>query len=109
MTRARMDWKQMTLEFEGHACFAEAGRDIVCAGISILTQSLVNALADLETQYGMARSEQTNDQEKAILKIRSRVCWANVSVIRAYFEVAVTGLRMLAKEYPEYITLEEVK
>lgn len=31
---------------EGHADFAPAGLDIVCAGVSALTQALINASAD---------------------------------------------------------------
>ena len=31
----------------GHAGYAEAGKDIVCAGVTALTQSLVSSLIEL--------------------------------------------------------------
>ena len=107
MTQARMDWKHMVLEVSGHANYAPKGQDIVCAAVSILTQALANALADVDVKYGMARMEMQAPAEGQ-MKISARVCWANLSMIRSYFEVAVTGLRMLAEKYPEYIKLEEV-
>lgn len=107
MTKAKMNWKHMTLELDGHAGSAPYGKDIVCAAISILTQSLVNALADLQVQYNMAGIDWSGSAEEGKLKIRARVCWANLSLVRGYFEVTVTGLRMIAEKYPEYINFEE--
>lgn len=107
MTKARMDWKHMVLELDGHAGYAPAGQDIVCAAISILSQALANALAEIDMKYGMARMECCM-QEKGKMKISAQVCWANLSMIRGCFEVAVTGLRLLAEKYPDYIELEEV-
>ena len=109
MTKARMDWKRMELELDGHADYAPAGQDIVCAAVSILTHSLIGALQELEAKYGLAQVEWSGNQAEGSMRIRGRVCWANLSVIRAYFEMAVTGLRMLAEEYPEHIELKEEK
>ena len=82
MTKAKMNWKHMTLELDGHAGSAPYGKDIVCAAISILTQSLVNALADLQVQYNMAGIDWSGSAEEGTLKIRARVCWANLSLVR---------------------------
>ena len=108
MTKAKMDWKKMTLELDGHAGSAPYGQDIVCAAISILSQSLVNALADLSVKYNLTGVQWFGTAEEGKLKVQAMVCWANLSLVRGYFEVAVTGLRMIAEKYPEYIKLEEV-
>ena len=107
MTKAKMDWKHMTLELDGHAGSAPYGKDIVCAAISILTQSLVNALADLQVKEGMTAVHWRGSAEEGKLRIQADVCWANLSLVRGYFMVAVTGLRMIADKYPEYIKFEE--
>lgn len=36
--------KNISLEIYGHADYAEHGKDIVCAGVSVLSQSYANAL-----------------------------------------------------------------
>ena len=107
MTEARMDWRKMELTLDGHANYDEPGKDIVCAAISILSQALVNTLQDIEMKYGMAKPG-WKAEEKGHMAISAQVCWANLSMIRGCFEVTVTGLRMLADRYPEYIRLEEV-
>lgn len=42
------------LTVEGHAGYAEAGKDIICAAVSILVQNLIKSIEDLteeEIQY----------------------------------------------------------
>ena len=109
MTQARMDWKRMELTLDGHAGSAPKGQDIVCAAISILSQALVNALADLEMKNRCTHVMWEGNQEDGYLKIAAQISWANLSLVRGYFEVAVTGLWMLADRYPEYIRLKEEK
>ena len=74
MTKAKMDWRKMTLELEGHARSAPVGQDIVCAAISILTQSLVNALTDLGMKYNMSAVEWYGS-EIGRASCRERVLW----------------------------------
>ena len=40
MTRITYDPQQMMIKAEGHAGYAEYGKDIVCAGVSALMQTL---------------------------------------------------------------------
>ena len=107
MTKARMDWRRMELTLEGHANSGPHGQDIVCAAISILTQSLINTLADLQMKYHYTELEWSGDQAEGRMKIKATVSWANLSAVRSCFEVCVTGLRMIGNKYPEYIELEE--
>ena len=109
MTQARMDWKWMELTLDGHAGAGEKGQDLVCAAISMLSQALVTALQELEHKTGCTRVKWSGTPEEGRLKVRATVNWTNLTLVRAYFEVAVTGLRMLGERYPEYIRLEEEK
>ena len=107
MTKAKMDWRRMELTLEGHAGSDVPGKDLVCCAESILTQALVNALADLQMKTGCTRAEWSGHKDDGTLRIRATVNWSNLSLVRGYFEVTVTGLRMLADRYPEYIELRE--
>ena len=40
-------YKDYTIKALGHANYAEVGKDIVCAGVSILTYTLIASLAEL--------------------------------------------------------------
>ena len=48
----------MRLEAAGHAGYAPAGQDIVCAGVSTLMQALVSLLAGEETPTAMLLTSQ---------------------------------------------------
>ena len=47
----------MRLEAAGHAGYAPAGQDIVCAGVSTLMQALVSLLAGVENAHSDAFDE----------------------------------------------------
>lgn len=81
-------------EVEGHADFAPHGQDIVCAGVSMLTQSCSATLADYHAEISkhsgfmhVAVPEPTHDTS---LLIRSML----------------KGLGMLKKLAPDYIKIE---
>ena len=45
------------IEISGHAGYAEPGKDIVCAGVTALTQTLIQSIDDLtddEIEYRMS-------------------------------------------------------
>ena len=81
----------------GHADYAEQGKDIVCAGISAITQSFivsVEELTDEQIKYdispGRADIYIGNPGEVAQLLIGS----------------FLIGCRLVAEEYPEYVRIE---
>ena len=94
----RTDGKTHSLIVVGHAGFSDDGRDIVCAGVSAVTYSLVGWLVNHEKDtsylYKFVESGSTNI-----------ICEGNEAVNTA-FEVAVIGLAQIAKQYPDYMTME---
>lgn len=107
MTEIFIDHRQMFLESKGHAGSDEAGKDIVCAAISVLTQTLVNALReerDIEFDFDI-------EEEQGLLRVSGIRCWGVVSRKRAedYFRMTVIGLRAIAQNYPEYVSIKEVE
>ena len=106
MTQARMDWKRMILDMDGHANSAPKGQDLICAAESMLTQALLQTLIDMEKERKTSISW-TGSPEMGFLRIEAAPAEGHRDEVTAAFRVTVTGLRMLAKEYPRYIELTE--
>lgn len=81
----------------GHAGYAPPGEDVVCAGISVLTQNLIKSIEDL-----------TEDKiEYDIEPGRSRMIYKNLSeksktLVDSFF----IGICGLAEAYPENVTIK---
>lgn len=94
----KTDGKTHSLMVLGHAGYNDEGRDIVCAGVSAVTYSLVGWLVNHEKDtsylYKFVESGST-----------SIICEGN-EAIKTAFEVAVIGLAQIAKQYPDYMTME---
>ena len=87
---------EMILRAEGHAGYAEKGKDIVCAAVSVLMQTLACSVGTCMGNDG---------------KGFSAVCKKSNDNI-AKFELVTDGLALLQREYPEnvrYINATERK
>ena len=85
------------IEISGHANYAEAGKDIVCAGVTALTQTLIRSLEGL-----------TSDEiEYEISPGRADIHYRNLSeegmlLVDSFF----IGVCLIADEFPEYVRIE---
>ena len=105
VTTIRYDRDEMSLEITGHAGGGEAGHDIICAGISVLEQTLLRTLLDMERK-GDGRAKWKHDTPgEAYIHFIPRP-WARLKAQQGY-EFAMLGLRMMAEQYPENIRIEE--
>ena len=86
----RMDRRHGLLEIDGHAGYAEKGKDIVCAAVSVLACSLVGYVS------GCVKREDGHMSFSAG-KMSSRA--------RGAFDCAYGGFAMLAEAYPAHVTL----
>ncbi len=82
------------IEISGHAGYAEPGKDIVCAGVTALTQTLIQSIDDLtddEIEYrispGKVEVEYRNLSEKS----------------KTLVDSLFIGVSMIADEFPEYV------
>ena len=107
MTKIRMNWEDMTLSAVGHANADDYGKDIVCAGISALTQALLNTLIDAE-ERGRTRLAWKMDEKKGELRMTAIPFAGYWPEIRAYYRVTMIGLKAIAEKYPEHIKIGEV-
>lgn len=82
------------IEISGHAGYAEPGKDIVCAAVTALTQTLIQSIDDLtddEIEYrispGKVEIEYRNLSEKS------------KTLVDSFF----VGICLIAEEFPEYV------
>ncbi len=87
-------------DVKGHAGYAEAGQDIVCAAVSVLTTTCVNAL---ETVAGVKPTVKTSDGRMRVVVPKDSGHDAQVIL-----QTLRQGLRDLAEQYSRYILLNEL-
>lgn len=85
------------LEAYGHAGYAPAGQDIVCAGASMLMETLVYMLAGCEEADCCAYREPTGP--RVSVKLTGNICESDLAAI----EFAKNGLALLAERCPDHV------
>lgn len=89
------------LEVFGHAGYAPRGQDIVCAGASMLMETLVYVLADCDEAECCAYNEPTGP--RVSVKLTGSIYPTDLTAM----EFAKTGLALLAERYPANIHYED--
>ena len=92
----------LRLEAAGHAGYAPAGQDIVCAGASTLMQALVYLLAGEENARSDAWDEP--DGPRLAVAVQAPV----VPWVQGAFELAKAGFTLLAERYPDNLRFADV-
>lgn len=90
---------KLTMRAEGHAGYAPAGQDIVCAAVSCLIQTLA---------YSAAEDEHTSSciyqgKDGPVLNVEA----GDSVLMRDKFELVADGLTLLAEQYPENVSFKE--
>lgn len=82
------------IEISGHAGYAEPGKDIVCAGVTALTQTLIQSIENL-----------TDDKiEYRISPGKVEVEYRNLSEkSKTLMDSFFIGICLIAEEFPEYV------
>ena len=84
------------IKIKGHAGYDEPGKDIVCAGVSTLVQTLIQSIEELTSdkiQYSMS---------PGTVDIRFRNLSERAQALTDSFFV---GIRLIASEYPDNVEL----
>lgn len=99
------DHKKDVVSFsvEGHAYADEVGRDIVCASISILTQTIVLALHDV------ANIDVTYEMNDGFLycEIPDNIDVARREKANIILDTMLTGIKGTIEMYSDYIKLQD--
>ena len=102
----RHDGNNLSLVCQGHAGYAEHGRDIVCAGISALCGALEIALDNLQDS-GAVQSHFCSWSD-ACFTAEATAAPADKGVSTA-FEVIYGGLCRMEEEYGDYMDCRKSK
>ncbi len=88
---------------EGHAYAAEAGQDIICAGVSMLTQTVILGLCDI-VNVGIDYKISDGFLHLRIPQRLTKVQRLKTDVL---LETMILGLKNIKESYPEYIILHD--
>lgn len=89
------DDKAFDLFVKGHADFAEKGKDIVCAAVSILVQTLADCLDEMSSYYDVDRGD-----DGMITHIGA--AGKNAAILG---ETTLHGLQLVANAYPDFVSI----
>ena len=88
------------IRVEGHSGYAEAGYDIVCAGISVLVINFINSV-DAFTEDKFILNE---DEDKGLIEFKFENKPSDDA--RLLFKSLIMGLEDLEKENKDFISLD---
>lgn len=90
---------KLAMRAEGHAGYAPAGQDIVCAAVSCLMQTLAYSAA--EDEHTSSCIYQGKDGPVVSVETGDSV------LMRDKFELVADGLTLLAEQYPENVSFKK--
>ena len=88
---------------KGHSGYAEEGSDIICAAISILTTTCVNAL---ESLLGVRVHPRTDEASGLLRFTLPETEGKTAEGVQLLMGALGQGLKDLAESYPGYVTFE---
>ena len=91
------DNKYVGFESKGHSDFAKAGKDIVCAAISILTINCANSIDEI------AHVKCDVSQKDGYLKVMLREF--DNDIVQLFIESMKLGLNEIQNDYPKNLKL----
>lgn len=95
--------KTLELKVKGHAHHGKKGEDIVCAAISTLFYTLVEALQQSEDMMASSLSFDDNDGNGYIKCSPKEEYIGNIT--RTYWTILV-GMELIANNYPKNVTFK---
>lgn len=103
MIVAEYETKHNRLTVKGHAGAAKKGEDLICAGVTTLVEALNVALDDLDKRGWLEAGEAKMADGEALFQAYGKEGYK--MAVHGAFLTAVSGLRWLAANYPEYVNI----
>lgn len=102
------DDKSIHLKVKGHANTAPKGQDLICASASMLVYTVAQAMTFMHDQGYLEEKPKIKMREgKASVVAIPKEAY-RAEVLYTYW-TAQCGAHVLAKNYPEYVTLNHLK
>lgn len=95
--------KGYSLAASGHAGYAPAGQDIVCAAVSVLAQTLANKV-EAAARSGRLLTSCVQHGETFVVQALPKP-GPNALMVASWFDFVEEGLRALAEAYPDNVEL----
>ena len=95
--------KGYSLAASGHAGYAPAGQDIVCAAVSVLAQTLANKV-EAAARSGRLLTSCVQHGETFVVQALPK-SGPNALMVASWFDFVEEGLRALAEAYPDNVEL----
>jgi uncharacterized protein YsxB (DUF464 family) len=95
--------KALQLDIKGHAGQEEKGKDIVCSAISILFYTLAQNLHESVEMLKEVPTIKNNDGEGYICCKPKEEYEGNIALM---YKTILTGMQLVATEYPEFVTFK---
>ena len=109
MTKIKLFYKSnhiVGFECKDHSGYAESGKDIVCAGVSSITQTAILGLQNIAKVKCNVKIDQKSGY--LMLKIDNYdINSTNFQSAQVILQTMLCGLEDLQKQYPKNIKLEE--
>lgn len=102
MINISYDLENFIISAEGHAEYSAPGSDIVCAGISALLQSLAVYLTSKKDFF---EAEPQIETFGGFMVIKCCPKKNHEKEVRAVYELCVSGLSCIAKQYSQYVEI----
>lgn len=103
MIRAFIDPESMRMRLDGHAGYAPAGQDIVCASVSMLAAALAEYLLNnLDEDDVLLCELEPGHAALEAAPMRS----GGMELCRHAFGMTLAGFGLLAERYPENVILD---
>lgn len=91
------------LELSGHAGYAPAGKDIVCAGITALMGALADSVLRREEEF---RPRARADPDIPVLSIVCEPVPERARECGIIYDTVSAGLEFIAETFPENVTFQ---
>lgn len=95
--------KGYSIAAQGHAGYAPAGQDIVCAAVSVLAQTLANKV-EAAARSGRLLTSCVQHGETFVVQALPKP-GPNALMVASWFDFVEEGLRALAEAYPDNVEL----
>ena len=99
----RTDGMLVGYRAEGHTGYAESGADIVCAGVSALTQSTLNGLQNI--LKAPVRSDIDERTASLEAELRPEATTEQVDRAQLLLETLLQGLQAMERSYPRNVRI----
>lgn len=101
MTTVTYDKSTYSMDVKGHADYARAGRDIVCAACSALSIALISRSQDVEGYNAMIYT----NAEQAIISVSCFPVKECASRCREMLDTIASGFAAISEQYPENLKI----